>query len=129
MAQAITGPEFNRKFMVKSVDEIFEVGRISKQWSGVVNEMCTDADNFGVQFPINLDVKIKAVMLGACFLIRFRLAAKNPYIDKLDKTKHENALNYKAHSMWTAKTKPGLIFVEKHSKQERPTFGWFRTQV
>ncbi|XP_077149074.1 phospholipid scramblase 1-like [Ranitomeya variabilis] len=58
-------------FMVKSVDEIFEVGRISKQWSGLVNEMCTDADNFGVQFPINLDVKIKAVMLGACFLIDF----------------------------------------------------------
>ncbi|XP_056419126.1 phospholipid scramblase 1-like [Hyla sarda] len=58
-------------FMVKSADEMYEVGRISKQWSGLVNEMCTDADIFGVQFPLNLDVKIKAVMLGACFLIDF----------------------------------------------------------
>ncbi|XP_069830334.1 phospholipid scramblase 1-like [Dendropsophus ebraccatus] len=58
-------------FMVKSVDEIYEVGRISKQWAGFVNEMCTDADIFGIQFPMNLDVKMKAVMLGACFLIDF----------------------------------------------------------
>uniref|UniRef100_A0A8B9TJ46 Phospholipid scramblase n=1 Tax=Anas platyrhynchos TaxID=8839 RepID=A0A8B9TJ46_ANAPL len=27
------------------------------------------ADNFGVAFPMDLDVKIKAVMIGACFLI------------------------------------------------------------
>ncbi|XP_075124961.1 phospholipid scramblase 2-like [Leptodactylus fuscus] len=59
------------KFVIKSLDEIYEVGRITKQWSGLVNEMCTDADIFGVQFPMNLDVKMKAVMLGACFLIDF----------------------------------------------------------
>uniref|UniRef100_A0A8C5MAQ9 Phospholipid scramblase n=1 Tax=Leptobrachium leishanense TaxID=445787 RepID=A0A8C5MAQ9_9ANUR len=56
-------------FEVKSLDEFHNLGRISKQWSGFVNEMCTDADNFGVQFPLDLDVKIKAVLLGACFLI------------------------------------------------------------
>ncbi|CAJ0966280.1 unnamed protein product [Ranitomeya imitator] len=32
----------------------------------------------------------------------------------------KNAQNYKIHSRWTEKTKPGLIFVEKHSKLERP---------
>ncbi|XP_069474414.1 phospholipid scramblase 1-like isoform X3 [Ambystoma mexicanum] len=56
---------------VKSLDECQAVGRISKQWSGFVKEAFTDADNFGIQFPMDLDVKIKAVLLGACFLIDF----------------------------------------------------------
>ena len=29
----------------------------------------TDADNFGVTFPRDLDVTVKAVIMGACFLI------------------------------------------------------------
>lgn len=45
------------------------IGRISKQWAGLDTEMFTDADHFGVQFPMDLDVKIKAVVLAACFLI------------------------------------------------------------
>lgn len=54
---------------LKSLDEESVVGKISKQWSGLVREAFTDADNFGIQFPLDLDVKMKAVMLGACFLI------------------------------------------------------------
>lgn len=46
-----------------------EVGKISKQWSGLAREMFTDADFFGINFPMDLDVRMKAVMLGACFLI------------------------------------------------------------
>jgi hypothetical protein len=45
------------------------VGLISKQWSGIAREAFTDADLFGISFPMDLDVKMKAVMLGACFLI------------------------------------------------------------
>nr|XP_044992435.1 phospholipid scramblase 1-like isoform X2 [Jaculus jaculus] len=56
-------------FQIKSLDEESIVGKISKHWSGLVREAFTDADNFGIQFPLNLDVKMKAVMLGACFLI------------------------------------------------------------
>jgi len=48
-----------------------EIGKISKQWGGFVREAFTKADNFGVQFPIDLDVRIKAVLLGATFLIDF----------------------------------------------------------
>nr|XP_020013390.1 phospholipid scramblase 1 [Castor canadensis] len=59
-------------FEIKSLDEEVVVGRISKHWSGFVRETFTDADNFGIQFPLDLDVKMKAVMLGACFLIDFR---------------------------------------------------------
>lgn len=52
-----------------SPDETSVIGRISKQWTGLDTEMFTDADHFGVQFPMDLDVKIKAVVLAACFLI------------------------------------------------------------
>lgn len=52
-----------------SLDEASVIGRISKQWAGLDTEMFTDADQFGVQFPMNLEVKMKAVVLAACFLI------------------------------------------------------------
>ncbi|NP_001090508.1 phospholipid scramblase 2 S homeolog [Xenopus laevis] len=58
-------------FEVKTMDESSVVGRITKQWTGYVKEAFTDADNFGIQFPMDLDVKVKAVLLGACFLIDF----------------------------------------------------------
>jgi hypothetical protein len=45
------------------------VGKISKQWSGLLREAFTDADYFGITFPMDLDVKMKGVMIGACFLI------------------------------------------------------------
>lgn len=58
-------------FFVLSADGTQEVGKISKQWGGLAKEYFTDADNFGIQFPMDLDVKMKAVMVGACFLIDF----------------------------------------------------------
>ncbi|XP_063578330.1 phospholipid scramblase 2 isoform X4 [Pongo abelii] len=58
-------------FEITSLDEQIVVGRISKHWSGFLREAFTDADNFGIQFPRDLDVKMKAVMIGACFLIDY----------------------------------------------------------
>lgn len=60
---------FVHTLQVLSVDETASVGRVSKQWTGYIQEAFTDADNFGIKFPLDLDVKIKAVLLGACFLI------------------------------------------------------------
>lgn len=57
------------EFQIMSVDGRTQVGKISKQWSGLLREMFTDADYFGISFPMDLDVRMKAVMLGACFLI------------------------------------------------------------
>lgn len=57
------------EFEVLSADGDTQVGKISKQWSGLLREMFTDADYFGITFPMDLDVRMKAVMLGACFLI------------------------------------------------------------
>ncbi|XP_027789540.2 phospholipid scramblase 1-like [Marmota flaviventris] len=61
----------NIDFEVKSLDKGTVVGKISKQWAGFIKELFTNSDNFGIQFPLDLDVKMKAVMLGACFLIDF----------------------------------------------------------
>lgn len=54
-----------------------QVGKVTKQWSGLVREAFTDADNFGISFPMDLDVNIKAVVLGACFLIDFMFFEKS----------------------------------------------------
>ncbi|KAI8772467.1 phospholipid scramblase 2 [Biomphalaria glabrata] len=59
------------EFEVTSPDEQTHVGQITKQWSGLAKEVFTDADNFGVTFPLDLDVKTKATVLGAVFLIDF----------------------------------------------------------
>ncbi|CAH0558283.1 unnamed protein product [Brassicogethes aeneus] len=71
----IEGPWFKMsccgdvEFKITSADGSVQLGKISKQWSGVFKEMFTDADNFGITFPMDLDVRMKAVLLGACFLI------------------------------------------------------------
>lgn len=59
------------EFKVLSSDDVHQVGKISKQWSGMLKEHFSDADNFGVSFPEDLDVKVKATLLGAVFLIDF----------------------------------------------------------
>ncbi|KAM8973983.1 phospholipid scramblase 1-like isoform 2-T2 [Pelodytes ibericus] len=58
-------------FQVKPLCESRSLGLISKQWGGLPKEIFTDADNFGIQFPKDLDVKMKAVLIGACFLLDY----------------------------------------------------------
>jgi hypothetical protein len=53
---------------VKTVNEKLTIGKISKYWSGFVNDVFTNADNFGIHVPGDLDVTVKAAMIGACFL-------------------------------------------------------------
>ena len=53
------------------VNEGVEYGKITKKWSGLLKEGMTDADNFGLMFPAEWDVKLKALFLGALFLIDF----------------------------------------------------------
>ncbi|CAG5127220.1 unnamed protein product [Candidula unifasciata] len=59
------------EFEITSADGETHVGEITKQWSGLGKEIFTDADNFGVTFPLDLDTKTKATVLGAVFLIDF----------------------------------------------------------
>ncbi len=48
-----------------------EYGKITKKWSGLMKEGFTDADNFCVAFPAEWDIKLKALFMGAVFLIDF----------------------------------------------------------
>uniref|UniRef100_A0A0L8HP27 Phospholipid scramblase n=1 Tax=Octopus bimaculoides TaxID=37653 RepID=A0A0L8HP27_OCTBM len=61
----------DQTFEVFDHSETNQIGTISKQYAGFVNEMFTNADNFGVTFPMDLDVKMKATIIGALFLIDF----------------------------------------------------------
>nr|XP_040125859.1 phospholipid scramblase family member 5 isoform X2 [Ictidomys tridecemlineatus] len=58
-------------FEVKTMNEKLTIGKISKYWSGFVNDVFTNADNFGIHVPADLDVTVKAAMIGACFLFDF----------------------------------------------------------
>lgn len=53
------------------------IGRITKQYSGFTKEAFTDATNFSVTFPKDLDVKMKGVLLGATFLIDIMFFERN----------------------------------------------------
>nr|XP_037268323.1 phospholipid scramblase 1-like [Rhipicephalus microplus] len=63
-------------FHVLSKDGQTQVGRISKQWSGLLKEAFTDAENFGISFPMDMDTSIKGVLIGAAFLIDFMFFEK-----------------------------------------------------
>lgn len=56
-------------FEVMSHGDGEPLGRITKQWSGLGKEFFTDATNFSVTFPKDLDVKMKGTLLGATFLV------------------------------------------------------------
>jgi len=56
-------------FEVMSSNGDVPVGAITKQWSGLGKELFTDATNFSLTFPKDLEVKMKGVLLAATFLI------------------------------------------------------------
>ncbi|PAA87490.1 hypothetical protein BOX15_Mlig008661g1 [Macrostomum lignano] len=58
-------------FKLVTKDREHEIGRVSKQWSNLLQEYFTDADNFGITFPKDLHLDAKATIIGACFLIDF----------------------------------------------------------
>ncbi|XP_071480291.1 phospholipid scramblase 1-like [Diadema antillarum] len=60
-------------FVVKSPDLSTDVGKISKQWGGFFRECITRADNFGITFPQDLDVRAKASLIGTMILIEFMI--------------------------------------------------------
>ncbi|KAJ7324811.1 hypothetical protein JRQ81_017831 [Phrynocephalus forsythii] len=58
-------------FEVKTLHESPAIGIITKQWTGMAREALGSASLFGIQFPLDLDVKMKALMLGACILLDY----------------------------------------------------------
>ncbi|XP_051674645.1 phospholipid scramblase 1 isoform X5 [Oryctolagus cuniculus] len=68
---------------IKSVDEDSVVGKISKQSSGFVKEIFINAGNIEIQFPKDLSGTMKAVVLGACFLIDFMFFEGRGYVQQI----------------------------------------------
>jgi len=48
-----------------------QVGSISKKWNGVLKEVLTKADRFSIDFPPDIDIGMKATLLGMTFLIDY----------------------------------------------------------
>ncbi|XP_041355732.1 phospholipid scramblase 2-like isoform X1 [Gigantopelta aegis] len=59
------------KYRVIDVEDDRDVGCIGKECNGVAKEVNPLSDNFGISFQLSLDAKMKAVLLGAVFLIDF----------------------------------------------------------
>ncbi|KAH9365728.1 hypothetical protein HPB48_009611 [Haemaphysalis longicornis] len=56
-------------FNIFAADEVTKLGHVIKFNSGLSGEEFIDVDSFSLAFPIDLDVKMKAVLLGALILI------------------------------------------------------------
>lgn len=56
-------------FKICLPDRVTEVGEITKHWGGIMKEGFSSADTFGITFPIGLDSRLKAVLIGAVFLV------------------------------------------------------------
>uniref|UniRef100_H0XKT3 Phospholipid scramblase n=1 Tax=Otolemur garnettii TaxID=30611 RepID=H0XKT3_OTOGA len=64
-------------FEIKSLDGVSTIGSIIRKWNGLLSAMA-DADHFDIRFPMDLDVKMKAMIFGACFLIDFMYFERSP---------------------------------------------------
>jgi uncharacterized protein YxjI len=56
-------------FELRFQDEV--VGRIQKKWGGALKEWFTDADVFGVEWQQHVPTPVRALLLGATFLVDF----------------------------------------------------------
>lgn len=90
-------------FEVLTPDKKKQVGAIRKMWSGLVREAFTDADFFSVSFPAKLDVNLKAVLLGAVFLIDYLYFESPPPRRHHDSFGHHGGFGYHgfgSHGSW-----------------------------
>ncbi|XP_069929307.1 phospholipid scramblase 4 isoform X2 [Oryctolagus cuniculus] len=62
---------------VQSLDGVSNIGNIIRKWNGLLSAM-GDADHFDIHFPMDMDVKMKAMIFGACFLIDFMYFERSP---------------------------------------------------
>ncbi|XP_043101411.1 phospholipid scramblase 2 isoform X3 [Puntigrus tetrazona] len=67
-------------FEVISIIGEQSIGRITKQRSGLLKKCISDASNFCIQFPLDMDVKMKAILLGACLFIDILFFDKGGFV-------------------------------------------------
>ncbi|XP_017840880.1 phospholipid scramblase 2-like [Drosophila busckii] len=72
----IVGPICYSKCFKNVIFDVFTengqlIGKITNKWSNILRENFTNADTYVVSFPLNLDVRMKATLIGATFLIDY----------------------------------------------------------
>jgi len=72
----IFSPMF-RIWTFKLMFEGQECGRISKKWGGLLKEMFTDADMFGMECEEHVPVELRSILMVATFLIDFTCFENN----------------------------------------------------
>lgn len=72
----IYSPMF-RIWTFKLLFEKQEVGRISKKWGGMLKEMFSDADIFGMECEPHVPIEVRKILLVATFLIDFTCFENN----------------------------------------------------
>jgi hypothetical protein len=77
----VSGPLFN-PWTFNITQGGAQVGEISKKFSGVMQEMFTDADNFGVTFHREMPLEVKSLVLATVFLIDFMYFEDNAPADE-----------------------------------------------
>ncbi|XP_054933191.1 phospholipid scramblase 2-like [Dermacentor andersoni] len=55
---------------VRSTNGVF-ISKITKHYGGLLKEVFTEADTFGVTFPLDLDVNYKGALIAATLLIDY----------------------------------------------------------
>ncbi|XP_013922292.1 PREDICTED: phospholipid scramblase 1-like [Thamnophis sirtalis] len=58
-------------FEIIPLNQKSAIGKIIRKWKGFAIETTSGASTFITQFPMDLEVKTKALLLGACFLLDF----------------------------------------------------------
>jgi len=69
--QCVCGCTGDVNFPLTDVSTGQEVAKIAKVWDGAFKDCCTDADTFGITFPMAMSAKHKALLVAATFVIDF----------------------------------------------------------
>ncbi|XP_069811839.1 phospholipid scramblase 2-like [Dendropsophus ebraccatus] len=73
----------DRVYQVLSADKAFMVGHITRVWKGFQKEMFSREDKYVVEFPPDMDVSMKAILVSCAMLI-----------DLLEHERQRNSRNY-----------------------------------
>eukprot|EP00831_Metopus_contortus_P008702 TRINITY_DN1333_c0_g1_i11.p2 TRINITY_DN1333_c0_g1~~TRINITY_DN1333_c0_g1_i11.p2 ORF type:complete len:126 (+),score=14.93 TRINITY_DN1333_c0_g1_i11:134-511(+) len=67
------GPCKNISFKIFRPNDLdHHIGEITKQWSGCMKELLSNADNFGLTFPKEIDWREKLVLMTCVLFIDYR---------------------------------------------------------
>jgi hypothetical protein len=79
------GPCKEVKFQVFENSNKSIIGNISKVWPGCLKAMCSDADNYLIDFPIDLNPKLKSLIIATAIFMDYQHFETSPTRDNDEK--------------------------------------------